>query len=84
MDPFLFNEFIEWIDTFNEWMVYLVINVKSIPSAPPAPRVLGLFLEERGVPYRLPVSRALVRRCSSEAGSQTLGRRCPISSWDRG
>lgn len=33
MDLFLFNEFIEWIDTSNEWMVYLVINAKSITPA---------------------------------------------------
>jgi len=33
MDLFLFNEFIEWIDTFDGWMVYLVINGKSITAA---------------------------------------------------
>ena len=30
MDLGLFNEFIEWIDTFNRWMMYLAINAKSI------------------------------------------------------
>lgn len=34
MDLGLFNEFIEWIDTFNRWMMYLVINAKSITYTP--------------------------------------------------
>lgn len=42
MDLLLFNEFIEWIDTFNGWIVYLVINVKSI--TPASRRVWGLFV----------------------------------------
>lgn len=33
MDLCLFNEFIEWIDTFDRCMIYLVINAKSITYA---------------------------------------------------
>ena len=33
MDLSVFDEFIEWIDTFNGWMVYSVINAKSMTSA---------------------------------------------------